>query len=856
MLARRTSLAIVFGILCLANPAVMGGQTLTVLRSFPRVQQQGITVQSGLNVITPIVIPDSLWSLIQGGDGRLYGAESFEATGNYDSIFRLNQDGTGYRVIFSGTGNAANVAVSPELILQGRDGRLYGCGWDNASYGVVFGMNTDGTGFSILHSFAGATDGIEPGPMVQGSDGRLYGTTYTGGPSGNGTVFSMGTDGSGFTVLRATSGKGADNGPMGIFQGRDGRLYVTFGGSGPGGATVMAMNRDGTGLTTVVAFPLSAFLVSVIQGASGALYAATWDGGPAGDGSIVTVNPDGSGLATLYNFQDGADGEWPNSICQGTDGRLYGVANGGLSSGGVLFALNTDGTRFVTLHSFTGGSDGSEPYVTLFQGSDGRFYGATADGGSGGGGVLYAYALGGTTPVITLNPVSQQIFSGQMVTLTASASGAPSYQWMYNGSPISGATASSYTTGNAGIYTLVATVAGVSVASAPATISYAPQNYFSQNPASITVAQGHSAVFNALMVGTLPSGWVYQWQLNGTLVPNAGGSILLLRDVTQAQAGTYSCVATWDPLLYPLSSLSNPTVVTSAPATLAVVATSDPGRLANLSGRASVGSGGNVLVGGFGVGGTSTKQLLVRGVGPGLASLGMSGAVQTPRLDVFDSDQQLVGTGLAWGSAPAGGSSTAGIVLGTATTPLMNAIGAFSLAAGAADAAMTVAAPPGSITAQLSGAGGSSGIALVEIYDAGPTNLTAHLINLSARATVGTDANLLIGGFVIGGSTADALIIRAVGPGLTDQFGLSGVLALPVLTVFDSNQDAIASNASWDDHSGAIAAATTAVGAFALVPTHGDSVLLVSLPPGAYTAQVSGMNGGTGLALLEIYEVP
>jgi hypothetical protein len=398
----------------------------------------------------------------------------------------------------------------------------------------------------------------------------------------------------------------------------------------------------------------------------------------------------------------------------------------------------------------------------------------------------------------------------------------------------------------------VATVNGVSITSDVATVTGDPQLYFIQNPDSLTVAQGRSAALNALMAGRTPLIYTYRWLFNGTAIPGGIGPTLLLDNVTQAQAGTYTCVATWNPL----GNLQNPPTATSAAATLTVVATSNPGYLANLSARGIVGSGGGPLIGGFSVGGTGVKQLLVRGVGPALTRLGVSGFLSAPQLDIVDASQVEVGSARAWGAPPTQGPSGSGMALSQAGSPLMDSVGAFSLSAGSADAAVAVGAPPGSSTVQVSGVGGASGVALVEVYDADPGNPNARLVNLSARANVRGGMNVLVGGFVIGGSTADTLLIRAVGPGLTDQFGLSGVLAQPVLTIFDSSQNPVASNAGWENGSWADPSVFTLVGAFVLNSINQDSALLVSLPPGAYTAQVSGLNGGTGLALFEIYEVP
>lgn len=134
-----------------------------------------------------------------------------------------------------------------------------------------------------------------------------------------------------------------------------------------------------------------------------------------------------------------------------------------------------------------------------------------------------------------------------------------------------------------------------------------------------------------------------------------------------------------------------------------------------------------------------------------------------------------------------------------------------------------------------------------------------HAVNFSCRVNVGTGANSAVVGFVVNGiaGSTEQVLIRASGPSLT-QFGVAGTLAQPVLTLFDSKGATLATNTSWSTSSTAaqITTAGTAVGAFALGATAPDSALLVNLAPGAYTAQVTGVNSGTGIALVEVYEVP
>jgi len=183
--------------------------------------------------------------------------------------------------------------------------------------------------------------------------------------------------------------------------------------------------------------------------------------------------------------------------------------------------------------------------------------------------------------------------------------------------------------------------------------------------------------------------------------------------------------------------------------------------------------------------------------------------------------------------------------------------GAFALGAASKDAALLVQPASGSYTVQLTGKA-ATGVALIEAYDVAPVSGAAPLINLSARTRAGTGAEVLIAGFVVSGSEPKRLLIRGVGPGLT-PLGVTGVLADPQLAVYRQGASvALLQNDDWNAASGgaAIAAAATQVGSFALGANSKDAALLGVFEPGAYTAQVSGVGGTTGVALLEVYDVP
>jgi GH35 family endo-1,4-beta-xylanase len=282
---------------------------------------------------------------------------------------------------------------------------------------------------------------------------------------------------------------------------------------------------------------------------------------------------------------------------------------------------------------------------------------------------------------------------------------------------------------------------------------------------------------------------------------------------------------------------------TSAP-TIAV--TTESPRLANLATRAQVGGAAGQLIAGFVIQGpdpAALKTVLVRGIGPALATFGLTGVLARPTLTVFREGQPIA-TNNGWASS---GNATA---IATAAT----AVGAFGLAPNSADSALLLQLAPGAYTAQITAADAVTGLALVEAYELGAT--APRFGNLSTRAFVGTGAAVAIPGLVVTGASARTFLIRGVGPGLA-EFGVTGTLARPALVLMRGST-AVHANDHWETAAdpAAIAAAGVRAGAFALQSGKADAALLVTLEPGAYTVLISGANGGTGNCLVEIYEAP
>ncbi|MBI5769876.1 MAG: immunoglobulin domain-containing protein [Verrucomicrobia bacterium] len=447
-------------------------------------------------------------------------------------------------------------------------------------------------------------------------------------------------------------------------------------------------------------------------------------------------------------------------------------------------------------------------------------------------------------PSISAQPASRTVDAGASVTfaVTASGSPAPVYQWLKDGATLAAATNATLTIAgaqptDAGTYTVVVSNPSGSLTSSAAVLTVnvptttTPVTFAAQ-PAAQVVTAGSTVVFNAPATGATS----YQWNRNGTAVAGATSPMLVVNGATAAQAGTYTVVAS-----------NGATSVTSnaAALTLATAAPVDIGHIVNLSILTPLALGETMTMGTVlgGAGTVGNKALLARVAGPSLAPLGVAGVLPDPQMSLVAAGASApVATNNDWLGAPS---------LSTAFAQ----VGAFAyMSSFSKDAALyQPALAPGGYSVLVSDATGAAGTVIAELYDETPssafTATTPRLINVSVLKNIATGATLTAG-FVIGGTTSRTVLVRAIGPGLA-QFGLSDFMADPKLVL----SGVTASNDNWGGDP-QITAAGNAVGAFAIAAAASkDAMLLVTLPPGAYTAQVSGTGPG-GTAIVEVYEVP
>ncbi len=257
-----------------------------------------------------------------------------------------------------------------------------------------------------------------------------------------------------------------------------------------------------------------------------------------------------------------------------------------------------------------------------------------------------------------------------------------------------------------------------------------------------------------------------------------------------------------------------------------------PARAVNLSTRANVLSGEGVTIGGFIVRGTEPKRVVVRGLGPSLRERGVSGALANPALDLFNAAGGLLATNDNWQE------TQAAEISGTMLAP-----------SDALESAIVITLAPGNYTAVLRGEAGSTGVGLVEIYDVAQS-ANSTLANVSTRGAVGAGDGVMIGGVIIGSGDTAITVVRALGPSLTSA-GVANPLADPSLELYNNNGVQIAANDDWRSTQESGLRATL------LPPTDDrEAAIAAVLAPGNYTAVVRGKDGGTGIALVEVYRVP
>jgi uncharacterized repeat protein (TIGR03803 family) len=356
-------------------------------------------------------------------------------------VFSVNTDGSGFATLYNFGNSNDGAAPQGNLVLAGKTLYGTGTSGGSSGNGTVFKISTGGTGFTTLYSFTATsyssppfvspltnTDGAFPVAGLVLLSNTLYGTTMEGGASGNGTVFKVNTDGTSFAPLYSFAGPSDGAAPTAGLVRSGNTLYGTASAGGTGGnGAIFAVRTDGTGFTNLYSFtPFDPTTLTNSDGAnppstlvlSGTiLYGTTAGGGASGNGTVFKIMTDGTGFVTLYNFTGPLHtNDYPYQLLTNVDGAvpkaglvlvgdlLYGTTSqGGAGASGTVWALNSDGAGFRVVYAFTpSGSDGASPRASLLL-SGNTFYGTTIYGGAGFGN-LFSISLAPQLSITRFGP--------------------------------------------------------------------------------------------------------------------------------------------------------------------------------------------------------------------------------------------------------------------------------------------------------------------------------------------------------------------------------------------------------------------------------------------------------------------
>lgn len=436
-------------------------------------------------------------------------------------------------------------------------------------------------------------------------------------------------------------------------------------------------------------------------------------------------------------------------------------------------------------------------------------------------------------PIVAEQPDGALVFSSAR--LLRDSSRDLNYAPVFNTSPAAVSTGAALANGSIYLGGSFASVNGLSrpglarvvpVEAAGITLQPKGQTVIARSTVVFEVAQGQSAQA------------AFQWTRNGNPIAGATDATLTLDRALLADAGVYRVEVTVAGQTY-LSDFAT------------LVITPSPARLINLSARARLSPATGPLVCGFAV---STQRLfLLRALGPALAGLGVSDALPDTELTlraVKDFSSIYRDRGSATQPTVAFYAQRVGafpiVLLPNPSGPVV-----VSASGSTNDSGIVINLDRPAYTAAVTSPTGQSGIALFELYDAGPLTAPGALTNLSARAHTGTGTDTLTVGFVVDGNPL-RLLVRGIGPTLA-QFGVTDALAQLRLSLRRSDSDAVlATNDGWAG-SADVATASQRVGAFPLPATSRDAAMILTLAPGAYTVQLAGANNTSGTGLIELY---
>lgn len=706
---------------------------------------------------------------------------------------------------------------------------------------------------------------VNGAPLGAADTSSPYTGTWTPNAPGLYTVLAVATDSAGIssnsTPLNVTI---AGNAPPLVALTSPPSGTIVNGGSV---VSLTASASDADGTITAVRFLANG---NVVATATAAPYIGAWTPTAAGSYTVVAQAQDNSG-----NVTNSPPVTVVVAANQAPRVAITGPGNGsavrlGGSTTISASASDTDGTiasvQFFANGVAVGAADTSSPYTATWTANSEGIYRLTAVAldnsgaattsavatvlvvAAGAGDAIYSGNYAGLGETGTFAAV---VVRGRTAAFVAYSGAAPTRTYFYPGLSVdAGGGFASFDSLGRSLVAGTATETGISgtldagrltfigVASFTAGTATVPAGYYNGN-----IANRPDSVFAAIVA---PDGKITVYAQDGTFRDAGNGSVSANGSFSVTTLAGNRFTGTADPATgFIRGNLTGGPGGALVAALTSGVSFSD-GFLRNLSTRGQVGTGSNILIAGFVVGGDVPKQVLVRAVGPSLTQFGVTGALADTQLQLFQGTS-LLQTNDNWGGAAA---------ISTAA----NQVGAFAFNPTSLDSAILATLPPGAYTAQVSGVGGRTGVALVELYDVDNQTpfSTQKVMNVATRGVVGAGQAQLIAGFVVSGNTAKKVLIRGVGPSLASVGVTSGFLADPLLTLVRGENVMVRENDNWETGNDAalITDASTRVGAFPLVAGARDAAILINLPPGTYSAQVSAPGAATGVALIEVYEVP
>jgi uncharacterized repeat protein (TIGR03803 family) len=373
-------------------------------------------------------------TLIQAGDGNLYGMTNLGGVNGIGVLFQYNPISFAYEKKFDF--GAVNGRTPYGSLMQAGDGNLYGMTNQGGlnDVGVLFQYNPVSASYDNILDFDEAMSGSHPeGSLLQARDGNLYGMTYGGGANGMGVLFGYNLTTNTYTNLLDFDGAINGSNPHGsLMQASDGNMYgMTYGGGANDMGVLFQYHPVDSSYTNLLDFegPTNGShpYGSLMQASDGNLYGMTYGGGANDMGVLFQYNPATSAYTNLLDFAGSTNGSHPHgSLIQASDGNLYGMTNaGGANDMGVLFQYNPATNTYTNLLDFAGAANGSHPYGSLMQASDGNLYGMTYRGGANDMGVLFQYnpATSAYTGKLEYHVTNGKFPYGNLIEINSSVAG-------------------------------------------------------------------------------------------------------------------------------------------------------------------------------------------------------------------------------------------------------------------------------------------------------------------------------------------------------------------------------------------------------------------------------------------------